>query len=357
MIVFKGGKAVTKNASTRGLREGETQALRGGQPHAAGGAVPKPPRAHRTEGLRRLLARSPRLGRAVRRSIRRDRNRGRRGWAYKVGNKAGTTGAADPSGPFGTGRRLRKTQRVLWFYCVLRSRGCQRTLSIRVTEQAGGLTVKVVATTTRVAACWWRAPPTPARSPRSPAATVAPASLPPSGSYRVHAERRGWCARSASGPGCRSAMAGRARLRSRPRRLRPGRGLRREGGAELQYFRDFGHERLGSARLDKIGEADTVMRLRAASTSARATAAASSRRSRGRSARERPAADWFYFVNGFEASAGAAEYELSPGDVVHWDYRSWKACDAGAGHRGRVPRAVPPRAGGQALLGAGGVLG
>jgi hypothetical protein len=36
-------------------------------------------------------------------------------------------------------------------------------------------------------------------------------------------------------------------------------------------------------------------------------------------------ADWFYFVNGIEASVGAAEYELSPGDVVQWDYRSWRA--------------------------------
>ena len=34
--------------------------------------------------------------------------------------------------------------------------------------------------------------------------------------------------------------------------------------------------------------------------------------------------DWFYFVNGVEADVGAAEYELSPGDVVQWDYRNWR---------------------------------
>jgi hypothetical protein len=34
-------------------------------------------------------------------------------------------------------------------------------------------------------------------------------------------------------------------------------------------------------------------------------------------------ADWFYFVNGVEADVGAAEYELSPGDRVQWDYRRW----------------------------------
>lgn len=58
-----------------------------------------------------------------------DRRGGQAGWVYKVGNRAGTTGAADPSGPFGTGRRLRPGQPLLWFWC--RSAGsCQRTLAL-----------------------------------------------------------------------------------------------------------------------------------------------------------------------------------------------------------------------------------
>ena len=36
-------------------------------------------------------------------------------------------------------------------------------------------------------------------------------------------------------------------------------------------------------------------------------------------------ADWFFFVNGVESEVGAAEYELSPGDRVQWDYRDWGA--------------------------------
>ena len=61
-----------------------------------------------------------------------DRRGGPRGWVYKVGNRAGTTGAADPSGPFGTGRRLRAGQALLWFWCVQDpSSGCQRTLVAR----------------------------------------------------------------------------------------------------------------------------------------------------------------------------------------------------------------------------------
>jgi hypothetical protein len=34
--------------------------------------------------------------------------------------------------------------------------------------------------------------------------------------------------------------------------------------------------------------------------------------------------DWFYFVNGYEADRGAADYMLHSGDVEWWDYRNWK---------------------------------
>ena len=33
---------------------------------------------------------------------------------------------------------------------------------------------------------------------------------------------------------------------------------------------------------------------------------------------------WFYFVNGIEADRGGAEYRVRQGDVIWWDYRSWK---------------------------------
>jgi Domain of unknown function (DUF4430) len=35
-------------------------------------------------------------------------------------------------------------------------------------------------------------------------------------------------------------------------------------------------------------------------------------------------ADWFYFVNGYEGDRSAAEYRLHDGDVVWFDYRSWR---------------------------------
>ena len=78
------------------------------------------------------------------RSIRGEREGGVSGWVYKVGNRLGTAGAADPAGAFGRGR-LRAGQRVTWFYCRIRSASCQRTLGIsaKSAEASGTVTVTV----------------------------------------------------------------------------------------------------------------------------------------------------------------------------------------------------------------------
>lgn len=71
-------------------------------------------------------------------------NRGKAGWVYKIGSRAGTAGAAGPNGPFGRGL-LRSRARVLWFYCRDAS-ACQRTLA--TAPQAlggGGVAVRVIA--------------------------------------------------------------------------------------------------------------------------------------------------------------------------------------------------------------------
>ncbi len=65
-------------------------------------------------------------------SVAAEREKGHGGWVYKVGRKAGTTAAADPSGPFGTGHRIHNGQRITWFWCELQQSGsCQRTLEVR----------------------------------------------------------------------------------------------------------------------------------------------------------------------------------------------------------------------------------
>jgi hypothetical protein len=121
-----------------------------------------------------------------------DRNRGRNGWVYKVGRKGATAGAADPAGPFGTGRRLGPGQRVTWFYCILRDRGCQRSLALRLRTESGALVAKVVGFDDE-----GRGVVVPGAMVRAGAVSVltgadgrARLTLPP-GRYRVKAEKRG----------------------------------------------------------------------------------------------------------------------------------------------------------------------
>lgn len=76
-------------------------------------------------------------------ALRGERNRRQDGWVYKVGHKLATAGAADPAGPFGSGR-LRAGDDVVWFYCRQFSTGtCQRSLDVRTTFEDGRLTVAV----------------------------------------------------------------------------------------------------------------------------------------------------------------------------------------------------------------------
>jgi hypothetical protein len=75
------------------------------------------------------------------------RAHGRSGWQYKVGTKAGTAGAGDPAGPFGTGRRIRSGSMVVWYWCSLTGPGCGRTLVVtpaaKSVAAAGSLRVRV----------------------------------------------------------------------------------------------------------------------------------------------------------------------------------------------------------------------
>jgi hypothetical protein len=69
------------------------------------------------------------------RSVGGERAEGTEGWVYKVGRRAGSGGAADLAGPFGTGKRLRNGQHVLWFWCVKDAGdSCQRTLEVHPAE-------------------------------------------------------------------------------------------------------------------------------------------------------------------------------------------------------------------------------
>jgi hypothetical protein len=105
-----------------------------------------------------------------------------------------------------------------------------------------------------------------------------------------------------------------------------GAGAERSGaGVDLRVTRDFGHQLVLEKNGLTIREDETVMRLlkRNADVETRfgggfvqSIDGLSGRGSDGTS-------DWFYYVNGIEADEGAADYEVSPGDVVQWDRRDW----------------------------------
>jgi Domain of unknown function (DUF4430) len=99
------------------------------------------------------------------------------------------------------------------------------------------------------------------------------------------------------------------------------------GGATLRVTRDFGHEALGSVRLDKVREGQTVMRMLRSEFDV-------TTRFGGRFVQSIDGlagggaggqVDWFYWVNGLEADKGAAEWEVLPGDRIQWDHRDWSA--------------------------------
>jgi hypothetical protein len=142
LVVFRSGEAVQRTVSTR-----QATVTVGGRRCAAGDGTALAALVHSKAGRLRLrdfgaCSLRPRdsAGLLVT-GIRSDRNRGQRGWVYKVGQRAATAGAGDPSGPFGHGR-LRSGQRVTWFYCV-RAADCQRTLSVRAAPMADGIVATV----------------------------------------------------------------------------------------------------------------------------------------------------------------------------------------------------------------------
>jgi hypothetical protein len=97
-------------------------------------------------------------------------------------------------------------------------------------------------------------------------------------------------------------------------------------GTKLTITRDFGARQVRELDAPKVGGDETVMRLlqRNAKVSTRygggfvqSIDGLAGGRSGGRPV------DWFYYVNGVEASRGAAATGLRPGDRIWWDRHDW----------------------------------
>jgi hypothetical protein len=100
-----------------------------------------------------------------------------------------------------------------------------------------------------------------------------------------------------------------------------------QGDVTLTVTRDYGGKVL-LQKTDSIHESDTVFRVldRSADVSTRygggfvqSIDGLAGSRSGGRSS------DWFFYVNGIESPIGSAQYDLSGGDRIWWDYRDWTA--------------------------------
>ena len=106
-----------------------------------------------------------------------------------------------------------------------------------------------------------------------------------------------------------------------------GEGKPLDGGAKLEVTRDFGHAFMGgTAQISAVNDGDTVMRFLEKTHDVETSFGGGFVDSiDGVKGDKGGRVDWFYFVNGLEASKGAADYSLSPGDRIQWDYRDWGA--------------------------------
>jgi hypothetical protein len=109
------------------------------------------------------------------------------------------------------------------------------------------------------------------------------------------------------------------------------------GEVTLTVTRDFGAERLHEGIDQEVAsEGDTVMRLLqdAYDVETRYGGGFVQEVDGVRGGRvDGKRADWFYYVNGIEASVGAAERRVAAGERVWWDHHAWEAAQ-------RVPAVV-----------------
>ena len=98
------------------------------------------------------------------------------------------------------------------------------------------------------------------------------------------------------------------------------------GEVSLRVTRDFGAAPVSAPVRDDASESDTVMRV--LDRDAEIETSYGGRYVRaidglGEATRGGRRYDWFFFVNGIEASVGAADFPLRGGEAIWWDYRDW----------------------------------
>jgi hypothetical protein len=106
-----------------------------------------------------------------------------------------------------------------------------------------------------------------------------------------------------------------------------GAGEKKAGGVELRVTRNFGQaDTFADSKKTSVRESDTVMRFLQSGHKVTTRFGGGFVQSiDGLAGNQSAEHDWFYYVNGSEASVGAADYKLQPGDVVQWDHHDWAA--------------------------------
>jgi hypothetical protein len=102
------------------------------------------------------------------------------------------------------------------------------------------------------------------------------------------------------------------------------------GGVQLLVTRDFGTATVHLAATPKLRGQETVMSLlqRNAKVGTRYSGAfVQSINGLDGGHEGHAAVDWFYYVNGVEASEGAATMKVHPGDRIWWDRHDWSQTD------------------------------
>jgi hypothetical protein len=107
--------------------------------------------------------------------------------------------------------------------------------------------------------------------------------------------------------------------------LGPGKGL---GDVELTVTRDYGTVPMLHREVGGVTESDTAMRVLERNAAIETRYGGGFVQSiDGLEAQEsvERSLDWFFYVDGVEATVGAADYPLHGGESVWWDYRDWGA--------------------------------
>ena len=107
-----------------------------------------------------------------------------------------------------------------------------------------------------------------------------------------------------------------------------GAGKSTSGVVTLSVTRDFGTVPLGSATEKSIPGSQTVMRMLESSFKVTTRFGGGFVESIDSHSGSSSRLDWFYYVNGIEATMGAAGTSIHKGDRIWWDLHDWTATDS-----------------------------